>query len=105
MKKDKIIEYLLVVILCCVLFFNLFVLNVFNNRYIFAVFLLLYWLICSKLVKGRKISNQNKKNVILLIAVLAIIYVLLLFIIGILSEVKIQRRKYSKNFKGKTWIY
>lgn len=85
MKKDKIIEYFFIICLCCVLFFNLFVLNVFNNKYVFSIFLLLYWVICNKFVKGRKISNQNKKNVILLVTVFALIYVILLYIIGIFA--------------------
>lgn len=83
MKKDKVMEYLFAIILCCVLFFNLFVLNVFNDKYIFAIFLLIYLLICKIYVKDRKAESVNKNKVILLMSVFSIIYILLLYVVGI----------------------
>ena len=85
MKKDKIIEYVFAVILFCMLFFNLFVLNVFDNKYIFAIFLLIYLIICGIFVKGRKIENKNKKNVIVLVTALSLVYLLIIYIIGLFS--------------------
>ena len=83
MKKDKIIEYILLIILICILFFDLFVSKIFLNKYIFTVFLLLYLFICKKIIINRKVSNQNKKKVILIIVVLTAMYILILYIIGI----------------------
>lgn len=83
MKKDKVIEYILVLILCGVLFFNLFVLNIFENQYILAIFLLIYFIICVKFIKSRKIQSLNKKNIIILMVIFAFIYILILYIIGI----------------------
>lgn len=85
MKKDKIIEYIFAIILLCILFFNLFVLNVFNNKYVFAIFLLIYLIICGIFVKGRKIENKNKRNVIILVTALSFVYLLSIYIIGLFS--------------------
>ena len=83
MKKDKIIEYVLLIILICILFFDLFVSNIFLNKYIFTGFLLIYLLVCKKIVIHRKVSNQNKKKVIFLVVILTAMYILILYIIGI----------------------
>lgn len=83
MKKDRLVEYLSSIILCIILFFDLFVLNIFNNKHIFAVFLLLYFIITRIFVKSRKIESKDKKKIIILMTAFSIIYILILYIIGI----------------------
>ena len=85
MKKDKLMEYIFSIILCIILFFDLFVLNVFNNKHIFAAFLLIYFLITRIFIKPRNKGNTNKKKIILTMAALSIIYVLILYVIGIFA--------------------
>ena len=83
MKKDKLMEYIFSIILCAVLFFDLFVLNLFNNKHIFAAFLLIYFFTTKMLIGARKTGNPNKKKIILTMLVFSIIYVLILYVIGI----------------------
>lgn len=83
MKKDKIIEYLSSIIFCIILFFDLFVLNIFSNKHIFAIFLILYYVINRIFVKGRKVESRDKKKIILIMVAFSIIYILILYIIGI----------------------
>ena len=83
MKKDAIMEYVFVIVLCCILFFNLFVLNIFNNKYVFLIFLSIYLIICKKFVESRKISNKNKNKIIFLVIIFSSIYVGFLYLIGI----------------------
>lgn len=85
MKRDKINEYIFSTILILVLFFNLFVPNVLGNNHNLAIFLGLYLIICAIFVKPHKTNNKNKKKVVLFMTVLAIIYVMILYIIGIFS--------------------
>lgn len=54
MKKDKIIEYTLAIILSIVLFFDFFVLNIFKNKIILAMFLGLYAIMCEIIIKSKK---------------------------------------------------
>lgn len=83
MKRDKLTEYVCSIILCTILFFNLFVLNIFNNKQVFAIFLLLYFIITKVFVKFRKVESKYKKNIILLMLIFSIIYILLFYVIGI----------------------
>lgn len=83
MKIDKKREYSLIIILCLVLLFNLFVLNIFKNKIIFAIVLCIYVIICKMLVKSKKIENINKKTIIFLMIFFAIAYIGILYIIGI----------------------
>ena len=83
MKNDKLLEYILSIFLICTLFFNLFVLNIFNNKYIFVIFLLIYIFISIRLIKSPPISNPNKNKIIFLIVLFSIIYIGILYIIGL----------------------
>ena len=83
MKKDKLIEYLSSIIFCIILFFNLFVLNIFENKIIFAIFLILFCIISNVFVKSIKTESKDKKKIILLMTVFSIIYILVLYIIGV----------------------
>lgn len=83
MKKDKIIEYTLAIILSVVLFFDFFVLNIFKNKILLAMFLGLYAIMCEIIIKSRKVDNTNKKTVITLMTIFGFIYVITLYLIGI----------------------
>jgi signal peptidase I len=83
MKKDKLIEYIFSISLCIILFFNLFVLNIFNNKYVFAIFLLIYLVVVLKFIKPKKADSINKKKVILFMTIFAILYIIFLYIVGI----------------------
>ncbi len=63
MKADKIRENILIVTLYVVLFFNFFVLNIFDNKNIFAIFLCIYVITCKIFVKSSKVNNVNKKMI------------------------------------------
>lgn len=83
MKKDRLLEYIFVIILCSMLFFDLFVLNVFENKHILASFLLIYLIICRIFIKARKVENTNRNKVIILMSVFAITYIIFLYVVGI----------------------
>ena len=83
MKNDKLIEYIFSISLCIILFFNLFVLNIFNNKYVFSIFLLIYLVIALRLIKPKKVDSINKKKVILFMTIFAILHIIFLYIVGI----------------------
>ena len=83
MKKDKAIEYVLLVIICMLTFFNLFLPNVELQTWTLAIFLVLYTIVLTKILKFKKIDNVNKNKIIILIIGLSIIYIFLLYLIGI----------------------
>lgn len=85
MKKDKIIVYISIMILLSVLLFDLFVSNMFRNKIILALFLCIYIAISKIVIKTKKVDNVNKKSVIFLMIVLAIIYVAFLYVVGIFA--------------------
>lgn len=85
MKKDKLVEYICSVCLCVILFFNLFVLDIFSNKIIFAGFLLVYLIVLLAFVKGKKVSNKDKKKVAILMAAFAGLHILFLYIVGIFA--------------------
>lgn len=82
MKKDKIIAYVLTIMLCIITFFNLFLPSTIQKGVLVSS-ILVYTIICYYLLKFKKIDNLNKKKIILLSLVLSIIYVLILYILGI----------------------
>jgi signal peptidase I len=83
MKKDKVIEYMLLVIICMLTFFNLFLPNVELQKWTLTIFLVLYTIVLTKIFKFKKVDNVNKSKIIILIMGLSIIYVFLLYLIGI----------------------
>lgn len=85
MKKDKVIEYILAIIICIVTFFNLFLANAQIQRILLTIFLLVYTIIVIKIFKFKKVDNMHKKKIIILILGLSIIYIFLLYLIGIFS--------------------
>ena len=83
MKKDKIIEYIFIAILYIVLFFDFFVSNIFDNKIIFATFLGIYAILCKIFVKSKKVDSIHKNMVIFLMIFFAILFIGILYFIGI----------------------
>lgn len=83
MKTDKLIEYIFIIILCFILFFDLFVSNIFYDKSILAIFLGIYVIVCRIFMKSSKIDNVNKKIVIFLMTSFGAFYVVVLYITGI----------------------
>ena len=81
MKKDKVITWTALIFLVLVLFFNVFVLNVFKNRYALTAFVTIYFIVVYKLL-GIK-QNRGNNSVSVLVIILSIILIMVLYIIGI----------------------
>ena len=82
MKSEKIRLY--VIELSLVIF--LLLANIFNNiftRQITAIILLVFMVVSIKLIKNDKLGLTNKKQIIILLTSIAIIYVALIYILGI----------------------
>ena len=83
MKKDKIIELALAIIICIFTSFIIFFPHTQLQKYILAAFFLLYTIIIVKFAKFNKVDNLNKNRIILLVAILSVTHILLLYFIGI----------------------
>lgn len=83
MKKDKKIEYILLIMICIVTFFNFFLPNIEIQKIVLTIFMIIYTIIVFKLMNFRKIDNPNKKKIIILVVGLSTIYILVLYLIGI----------------------
>lgn len=83
MKKDKAIEYILLIIICMLTFFNLFLPNAEIQKWILTIFLIFYTFILTRILKFKKVDNVNKNKIIILIIGLSVIYIFLLYLIGI----------------------
>ena len=82
MKSEKIRMY--AIELSLVIF--LLLANIFNNiftRQITAIILLVFMVVSIKLIKNDKLGLTNKKQIIILLTSIAIIYVALIYILGI----------------------
>lgn len=97
MKKDKIIEYTLVLLIIIATFFNLFLLNAEIQKIVLTVFILLYTIVVTKILKFHKIDNKNKSKIIILTIGLSTIYILFLYVIGIYAG-------FYKNIKASNTI-
>ena len=82
MKKDKIRLYLLEITLLIILFFTLFVLNIFN-RSVLALVLIFFTFIVRTLIKGKKIMSIYKNQITWIMTGFSIIYILVFYILGI----------------------
>lgn len=81
MKKDTLKIYILEILLFVILFFALIVLN--NTSYInMAIVLSLYALISKKLLKRKKILSIYKKQVVILMFILALVYLGCYYLLG-----------------------
>lgn len=84
------------ILLSIVLFFNLFVSNYFTkNKSIFALFLVLYWLFFRLFVKPKENNELNKKYIYLWLIVLGVLFLLILYIMGMLSDINISEGFYK----------
>lgn len=81
MKKDKIKVVFLEVLLIIILFFALFLPNIFS-RMLLAIVLLVYMFVVLKFFKKRNIYSIVKKQVAFLMAVFAVVYVLVFYLMG-----------------------
>lgn len=97
MKKDKLIEYIAVIFLFIVLFFDFFVSKLLDYNIILVMLLGIYVLICNKFIKSRKVDNINRKTVTFFMIIFSIIYILILYILGIF--VGFYKNPISFNFK------
>lgn len=88
------------ILLCIILFFNLFVSNYFNKvKSVFAFFLIVYWLNFRLFVKPKEQKNINKKYVLIWIFILAIIFLLTWYIMGFFYNIKISDGFYTNPIK------
>lgn len=85
MKKDKVIENTLLVIIVIVTFFNLFLLNAESQRLVLSIFFIVYTFVLTKILKFRKVDNKNKHRLLILMVGLSILDILILYIIGIFT--------------------
>lgn len=82
MKKDKLKVYFLQILLLIILFFALFVSNIFN-RMIVAIILAAYAVIVTHALKKRNILSIYRKQVTILMLVFAVIYLLGFYLMGL----------------------
>ncbi len=85
MKKDKIIVYVFLTIICIATFFDLFLPIVTIQKYILTAFLLLYTIIVLKIIKPKRVDSVGKKKVIALVISLSALYIILLYFVGIFT--------------------
>ena len=85
MKKDKVIENTLLLIIVIVTFFNLFLLNAEIQKLVLTFFFIVYTFVLTKILKFRKVDNKNKRKLLILIIGLSILQILILYIIGIFT--------------------
>ena len=82
MKKDKFKIYVLELFLLLILFFALFLSNIFT-RSILAIILAVYTIICYKMLKKRNILSIYRKQVIFLMLAFAAIYLIGFYLMGL----------------------
>ena len=82
MKADKIKIYVSEITLLIILSFALFVPNIFNKTMILFL-LTIYAIIVNYIIKKRKTDSVNSKKVILLMILLAVIYLISYYLLGL----------------------
>ena len=82
MKKDKIKTYIFESVICIMLFFALFVPNIFT-KIVLAVIIALYALITCKTLKKRNIISMYNKQLTILMLLLGIVYLMLFYLMGL----------------------
>lgn len=97
MKKDKAIEYIFLILICIVTFFNLFLPNAKYQIIILVAFLLIDTVAILRIFKFSKIGGASKKRVILLITALSAIHIVLLLFIGIFTGFYHNQNCFSAN--------
>ncbi len=97
MKKDRIIEYSLLLLIFIVTLLNLFWPDTKMQVKILTIFLLAFTIFLIKLMKYRKVDNPSKNKVIIFMIGLSTIYIILLYIIGIFAGFYKNANKFSYN--------
>lgn len=97
MKKDRIIEYSLLLLIFIITLLNLFWPDTKMQVKILTVFLLAFTIFLIKLMKYRKVDNPSKNRVIIFVFGLSAIYIMLLYIIGIFAGFYRNANKFSYN--------
>lgn len=88
------------VLLAIILFFNLFVSNYFTkNKLVFALFLVCYWVFFRLFVKPKENNALCKKYVLLWLFILGVFFLLILYVVGMLSDIKISEGFYKNPIK------
>lgn len=82
MKKDKLKVYLLQIILISILAFALFVPSL--NRVVLSVGLTIACIVICIMIKRRNIVSINKKQVIIIFVILAVIYLVSFYLMRII---------------------
>lgn len=82
MKRDKIKIYIFNILLLIILFFTLFVSNIFN-RIIFSIFLTVFMIIITIFLKKKNALSMHRKQVIFLMLMFAVIYLILFYLMGL----------------------
>lgn len=97
MKKDRIIEYSLLLLIFIVTIFNLFWTDTKMQVKVLAIFLLAFTIFLIKLMKYKKVDNPSKNKVTIFILGLSAIYIILIYIIGIFSGFYRNANSFSYN--------
>ena len=82
MKKDKLKLYALEIVLITILFFALFVSNIFT-RMVLSIILTIFALITTIIIKKRKINSIHNKQVLILMTIFSVIYVTGYYLLGL----------------------
>ena len=84
MKQDKLKIYLLESVICVILFFALFVSNIFT-RTVLAIILTVYTFIVYKSIQKKNIYSIYHRQVILVMFLIAVVYLLIFYAMGLFT--------------------
>lgn len=82
MKKNEIRIFILEILLILILFFALFALNMFT-RSILAIVIGIYAIVVAYLLKKKKVSSINKRQVTILMLIFAMLYLGIFYLFGL----------------------
>lgn len=82
MKKNEIRIFILEILLILILFFALFALNIFT-RSILAIVIGIYAIVVAYLLKKKKVSSINKRQVTILMLIFAMLYLGIFYLFGL----------------------
>lgn len=82
MKTDKLKNYILAIILCIILFFALFVPNIFN-RIALAIILFIYMIITCHILKKKTTLSIYHKQATVLLFLLSVVYLMAFYLMGL----------------------
>lgn len=82
MKKDKLKSYIFEIIICIILFFALFVPNVFT-RIVLAILITIFTIIVNKILQTKRILSIYHKQATILMGLLGVAYLAILYLLGL----------------------